>query len=201
VQAAGERRGAHWTSLAGRRLRGDRGTPPASGGKGAEGGERTQACTKSALKRRAAWLHCLVTMGGVFVCISVPIGARQHKENQGRQAQATRLSRRRQGFKSPWGRQLIPRGYVKTSPDTHRGLAPGVSFEKRLHENAAFFRFQKRSLKHVLLLRSSWDAFVGCSLAIAANHNCLCLSPCFSSFLSAKDSFFDKGEEGAEKRM
>lgn len=34
-----------------------------------------------------------------------------------------------------------------------------VSFEKRLHKNAAFFRFQKRSLKHVRLLRTCWNEF------------------------------------------
>ena len=30
------------------------------------------------------------------------------------------------------------------------GLAPGVDFEKRLHERAAFFRFQKPIPNHAL---------------------------------------------------
>ena len=35
------------------------------------------------------------------------------------------LSRRRQGFKSPWGRQMIPRGYNKNLTRYPQGVSPG----------------------------------------------------------------------------
>ena len=65
--------------------------------------------------------------------------------------------------------------------DTHWGLALGVNFEKRLHENEAFFRFQKRNLNilptqycsysHVKLTHLITELSFMCKLNERKRHN------------------------------